>query len=118
MDYLGPRSQVSRAGLPPAAPYSARFGCRLGRSGRTCHRDPTDCTSGAGSLQHEMFLGAAPTVCWSGGTPIAQDLAMADEDNHWQRTRYGLLFPNMAAVLASVIAVLGTLGGTITGYIF
>jgi hypothetical protein len=43
---------------------------------------------------------------------------MADEDNHWQRTRYGLLFPNMAAVLASVIAVLGTLGGTITGYIF
>jgi len=28
MDYLGPRSQVSRAGLPPAALYSCRFGSR------------------------------------------------------------------------------------------
>src|SRR5262249_50534480 len=29
-DYLGPRSLVSRAGLPPTALYSCRFGLRLG----------------------------------------------------------------------------------------
>ena len=46
----GQPGEGSRAGLPPAALYSCRFGYRLGRSGSTCCRDTPDLPSGYGQV--------------------------------------------------------------------
>jgi hypothetical protein len=73
MDYLGPRSQVSRADLPSTALYSYPFGCRLGRSGNTCCRDsaslPWSCSqvNRVSASAHAAYRSLRYQIrCWAG----------------------------------------------------
>jgi hypothetical protein len=79
MDYLGPRSQVSRAGLPSAALYSCRFGCCLGRSGSTCCRDSPS-PAGGNSQFNQLSAHVAVEAVPRNHRLALQVPALADSD--------------------------------------
>jgi hypothetical protein len=77
MGYLGPQSQVSRAGLPPAALYSCRFGFRLGAPGGTCCRDGASLPSSHSPIQ-PSFLTCRIEFVILAVTPIADRRRQGD----------------------------------------